>query len=102
MRHVRKFITEFIELLQEKNGQDQLQEFLWCAGKARVGLDAQDLVQTATNSKARADARAGNKQILITSPFTVADMIFIQHTTHFKPSSISYWQTATFESYSQI
>lgn len=58
VRHVRKFITEFIELLQEKNGQDQLQEFLWCAGKARVGLDAQDLVQTATNSKARADARA--------------------------------------------
>lgn len=77
VRHVRKFITEFIELLQEKNGQDQLQEFLWCAGKARVGLDAQDLVQTATNSKARADARAGNKQILITFPFTVADMIFV-------------------------
>lgn len=59
VRYMRKLITELIELLREKNGEDQLQDFLWCVGKARVSLDAQDLVQTVTNTKARADARAG-------------------------------------------
>lgn len=72
VRYVRKFITEFIELLQEKNGQDQLQGFLWCAGKARVALDTQDLIDTASSTKARADARAG------TFPCLLANTQFFQ------------------------
>lgn len=59
VRCVRRLITGVIELLREKNGQDQVQDLLWCVGRARVGLDTQDLVDTATSTKARADARSG-------------------------------------------
>ncbi|KAH8695988.1 hypothetical protein BGW36DRAFT_428012 [Talaromyces proteolyticus] len=57
-RDVKIFFRVFIELLREKNNDDQLQEFLWYLSKSRASLDTPKLVSQASRAKGDADMRA--------------------------------------------
>lgn len=59
VRDARLWITSLIEFLHEKNGSDQLQEFLWHLSRARVSVDQSRISQQAAHVKARADTKAG-------------------------------------------
>jgi len=58
-RDVRTFLRLFIELLREKNNEDQIQEFFWHLSKSKASLDTSDLVNQASRAKADANTRAG-------------------------------------------
>ncbi|KAJ5117148.1 hypothetical protein N7526_011257 [Penicillium atrosanguineum] len=58
VRDARLWLTTFIELLLEKNNDDQLQEFLWHVVRSRVEIDGDKVSQQAARVKARADTRA--------------------------------------------
>jgi hypothetical protein len=46
-------------LLRNKNDGDQIQDFIWFLIHARISVDTDDLIQTATSTRAKADASAG-------------------------------------------
>lgn len=58
IRNSRAWLKLFIELLRNKNGQDQIQDFIWYLTKSRISLDVQDISHAASKVKARADAQA--------------------------------------------
>ncbi|CDM27002.1 hypothetical protein CBS147339_3387 [Penicillium roqueforti] len=58
VRDSRLWIQVFIEFLQQKNSQDQLQEFLWRLARSRVEVDRDRLSRQAAHVKARADTKA--------------------------------------------
>lgn len=62
VRDCRLWIQVFIEFVQDKNSQDQLQEFLWHLSRSRVSLDSSRVSQQAGQIKARADTKAGGPQ----------------------------------------
>ena len=49
VRDVRRWIATLISILEKKNGGDQLQEFLWCTQRARMGFDGGELVDAAAS-----------------------------------------------------
>jgi len=55
----KQWLQEFIDLLRNKNDGDQIQDFIWFMLHARMEVDTGDLIATATNTRARADASAG-------------------------------------------
>ncbi|KAJ5365111.1 hypothetical protein N7517_007997 [Penicillium concentricum] len=58
VRDSRLWIQVFIEFLQQKNSQDQLQEFLWRLARSRVEVDTERVSRQAAHVKARADTKA--------------------------------------------
>ncbi|KAL1967861.1 hypothetical protein VTN77DRAFT_2550 [Rasamsonia byssochlamydoides] len=58
VRDVKLWLRSFIELLQEKNSQDQLQEFFWNLSRSKASLDTSELVSQASYAKAEADTKA--------------------------------------------
>ncbi|OQU93875.1 hypothetical protein CLAIMM_00330 [Cladophialophora immunda] len=58
IRNCRTWIKLFIEILKNKNDQDQIQDFIWYTTKSRISLDVDDISHSASKVKARADARA--------------------------------------------
>jgi hypothetical protein len=59
LRLCKQWLQQSIELLRDKNGRDQIQDFIWFLTKARVSLDIDDLNPRVSKVKARADATAG-------------------------------------------
>jgi Family of unknown function (DUF5923) len=59
LKYSKQWLFEFIELLQSKNDADQIQDFIWFLSYARLSIDASNIVQTASSTRARADASAG-------------------------------------------
>ena len=64
LKYSKQWISEFIELLLNKNSGDQIQDFVWFLSQARPSIDTRDIVQTATTTRATADASAGRRIIL--------------------------------------
>ena len=58
VRNCRTWIKLFIELLNNKNSQDQIQDFIWYTTKSRISVDVDDIARSASKVKAKADARA--------------------------------------------
>ena len=58
LRQARTWLKLFIELLRNKNGQDQIQDLIWHLTKSRISLDINDVSHQASRAKARADAAA--------------------------------------------
>lgn len=58
IRNCRGWLKLFIELLSHKNGGDQIQDFIWYLTKSRISLDINDISNSASQVKARADAAA--------------------------------------------
>jgi hypothetical protein len=59
LKYSKQWLTEFIDLLRNKNDGDQIQEFIWFLSRAKISVDANDIIQTATSTRAKADASAG-------------------------------------------
>ena len=59
VKFTKRWLHEFIELLQHKNSNDQIQDFLWYLSKSRVSVDVDDLTHRAVRSRAKADITAG-------------------------------------------
>jgi Family of unknown function (DUF5923) len=74
LKYTRQWLTEFIELLRNKNDGDQIQDFIWFLSHARVSIDARDIVETASSTRARADAAAGRKRTRILVIATLTDV----------------------------
>jgi hypothetical protein len=55
---LKLWLKQFIEILQHKNSQDQIQDFLWYLAHARLNVDAADIASRASLSKAKADTAA--------------------------------------------
>ena len=60
MKYTKQFLKEFIDLLRNKNDGDQIQDFIWFLIHARMEVHTGDLVATVTDTRAKADASAGN------------------------------------------
>jgi hypothetical protein len=59
VRDSRLWIQLLIEFLQAKNGDDQLQEFIWHLSHGRATVHADQLAERASRTKAKADTKAG-------------------------------------------
>lgn len=66
LKYSKQWLSEFIELLRNKNDRDQIQDFIWFLSHAKVSIDSNDIVQTATSTRAKADASAGKVSSLCT------------------------------------
>lgn len=64
LKYTKQWLAEFIDLLRNKNDGDQIQDFIWFLIHARISVDAQDIIRTASSTRAKADASAGKKQPL--------------------------------------
>ena len=58
IRNCRTWLKLFIELLKNKNSQDEIQDFIWYTAQSRISLDVDDIARSASKVKVRADARA--------------------------------------------
>ncbi|GAB7352639.1 hypothetical protein MBLNU459_g3009t1 [Dothideomycetes sp. NU459] len=58
VRNTKLWLQHFIELLQNKNAQDQIQDFMWYLSKSRVSVDVDDIANRAAKAKSKADSAA--------------------------------------------
>ncbi|KAF2640416.1 hypothetical protein P280DRAFT_428466 [Massarina eburnea CBS 473.64] len=58
VKYIKRWLHDFIELLNHKNDRDQIQDFIWYLSKARVSVDAGHIAHRAQKSKIKADATA--------------------------------------------
>jgi hypothetical protein len=59
MKYTKQWLQEFIEMLRNKNDGDQIQDFIWFLSHAKMDVDTGDLIRTASDTRAKADASAG-------------------------------------------
>ena len=59
MKYTKQWLQEFIDMLRNKNDGDQIQDFIWFLLHAKIDIDTGDLIRTATETRAKADASAG-------------------------------------------
>ena len=59
VKYSKQWITQFIELLKNKNGDDQIQDFIWYLTKSRVYVNTEGIANRAANIKSKADTAAG-------------------------------------------
>jgi hypothetical protein len=64
--YAKEWLKQFIELLQHKNSEDQIQDFLWYLSKSRLEIDMADIALRTTKSKAKADTAAGKHSLFAT------------------------------------
>lgn len=90
MKYTKQWLTQFIELLRNKNDEDQIQDFIWFLIHSRIHVDTEDLaenlIQTATSTRAKADASAGMHK----ENSTVTRTDISQHTKASRLSGVSF------------
>lgn len=59
VRYTKQWLKDFIEMLVHKNGEDQIQDFIWFLSKSNISLDTDRIAGQVKKSKTRADAAAG-------------------------------------------
>lgn len=57
--YAKQCIKQLIDLLQHKNANDQIQDFVWHLSRAKVSVDTEHIAERATKARARADTAAG-------------------------------------------
>ena len=63
LKFSKQWLAHFIEALRHKNDADQIQDFIWFLSKSRVSLDTENLARSASNVKAKADAKAAYESV---------------------------------------
>ncbi|KAI4197025.1 MAG: hypothetical protein LQ346_003107 [Caloplaca aetnensis] len=63
VKYTKQWLSEFIELLRNKNDNDAIQDFIWFLSHSRVSLDTEDLAHRASNVKAKADTAAAYESL---------------------------------------
>ena len=64
VKYTKQWLTQFMELLKNKNGEDQIQDFIWYLSKSRVSVNTEGIANRAADAKSKADTAAGNESIL--------------------------------------
>ena len=59
VRELRDHLEELIAFLEDKNGGDQIQDFVWFVRKARLSIDTEDLGTRAQEIRPRANITTG-------------------------------------------
>ncbi|KAF7552715.1 hypothetical protein G7Z17_g4109 [Cylindrodendrum hubeiense] len=63
VRTLKLWLTQLIVVLQHKNAEDQIQDFVWYLAKARLDVDVADIEARATGAKVKADVTATYKSL---------------------------------------
>ncbi|KAJ4423189.1 hypothetical protein N0V82_002183 [Gnomoniopsis sp. IMI 355080] len=63
VHYSKVFLKQFIELLQHKNNQDEIQDFIWYLTKARVSVDVEDIVNRTSKAKSKAKTAAAYQSL---------------------------------------
>lgn len=63
VRSLKLWITQLIEVLQHKNSENQIQDFIWYLSQARVDVDVAHIGARASRAKVKADAVATYKSL---------------------------------------
>lgn len=75
VRDMRRWITILVSMLEQKNGEDQLQDFLWFTQRARMGFDGGELVDAASNIAAAGGGSIADMATGYDALRTVADLL---------------------------
>lgn len=59
----RKWLQQFMDLLQHKNSKDQMQDLIWFLSKSKISVDVDDIAARAKKSKAKADTIAAYQSL---------------------------------------
>lgn len=59
----RQWLQQFMDLLQHKNSEDQIQDLAWFLSKSKISVDVDDLTARAQKSKAKADTIAAYQSL---------------------------------------
>ena len=60
VKYGRRALQQLIDLLRQKNNEDEIQEILWSASNSKVQLDSKHLANSASSAKKKADVNAGS------------------------------------------
>ncbi|KAF2753779.1 bactericidal permeability-increasing protein [Pseudovirgaria hyperparasitica] len=63
VRYTKLFLKQFMEMLQHKNSEDQIQDLIWYLSKSRVSVDVDDIAERASKAKAKADTAAAYQSL---------------------------------------
>ena len=63
VKYTKQFLTQFIDLVQHKNKNDEIQDFLWFLSQSKVRVDINDIGRKAGNAKAKADTSAAYQSL---------------------------------------
>ncbi|KAL8744791.1 MAG: hypothetical protein Q9190_003003 [Brigantiaea leucoxantha] len=63
VKFVKQWLAEFIDTIRHKNDGDQIQDFIWFLSKSRVSLDTDNLADTVSNVRRKADATAAYESL---------------------------------------
>ena len=63
LKFTKRWLTDFIVALRNKNENDEIQDFLWFLSKSRVSLDVDNIAKSASKVKAKADAAAAYQSV---------------------------------------
>lgn len=62
-KYLKQWLQQFMDLLQQKNSEDQIQDLVWFLSKSRISVDVEDLANRAKKSKAKADTVAAYQSL---------------------------------------
>jgi hypothetical protein len=60
IRYTKQWLQQFIDLLQHKNSEDQIQDFIWYLSKSGISVDVDDARRRMRKAKTKADTSAGS------------------------------------------
>ncbi|PSK46551.1 hypothetical protein B9Z65_5519 [Elsinoe australis] len=58
VKHTKRWLQQFMDLLQHKASDDQIQDFLWSLSKSRIQVDTGKIARRTAQSQTKASARA--------------------------------------------
>ncbi|KAI7084841.1 hypothetical protein KC356_g6368 [Hortaea werneckii] len=62
-KYTRQWLQQFMDLMQHKNGEDQIQDLIWFLSKSRISVDTNDIAARAKKARARADTAAAYQSL---------------------------------------
>ncbi|GAB7365819.1 hypothetical protein MBLNU230_g7152t1 [Neophaeotheca triangularis] len=63
VKYTRTWLQQFMDLLEHKNGEDQLQDLVWFLTKSRISIDTADITKQVQKSKVKADTAAAYQSL---------------------------------------
>ncbi|KUI69979.1 hypothetical protein VM1G_05330 [Cytospora mali] len=63
VHYTKVWLKQFMDLLQHKNGHDQIQDFVWYLTKARVSIDMEDIANRTAKAKSKAQTAVAYKSL---------------------------------------
>lgn len=60
IKYTKQWLQQLIDLLQHKNSEDQIQDFIWYLSKSRISVDVDDARHHLRQAKKKADTSAGS------------------------------------------